>query len=64
MEDLDNLIKELEMLKKEHQRISDEILQIGPFLDEMSMRRLKKNKLSLKDTINHLENIIYPDIIA
>jgi len=32
--------------------------------DQLQLRRLKKMKLDLKDKIQHIENLLIPDIIA
>ena len=32
--------------------------------DQLQLRRLKKMKLELKDKIQHIENLLIPDIIA
>ena len=32
--------------------------------DQFQLRRLKKMKLDLKDKIQHIENLLIPDIIA
>jgi hypothetical protein len=55
-----NLQNELESLKKEHQELDRQL----DLLDQMTLQRIKKRKLWLKDRIATLEAIIYPDIIA
>lgn len=32
--------------------------------DQLQLRRLKKMKLDIKDKIQHIENLLIPDIIA
>ena len=32
--------------------------------DQLQLRRLKKMKLEIKDKIQHIENLLIPDIIA
>ena len=57
---------ELEVLKYEHRELDDTItvLQENPTSDQLTVQRLKKRKLLLKDMITHLEDQITPDIIA
>ncbi|MEZ5690051.1 MAG: DUF465 domain-containing protein [Rickettsiales bacterium] len=55
-------IKELEMLRMQHRNLDKQINKGG--LDEFTLRRFKQMKLSLRDRITTLENILYPDIIA
>lgn len=56
----------LEVLRREHRDLDDAIdaLQDRAAQDMLSLRRLKKQKLSLKDQIAQLEDRITPDIIA
>lgn len=53
-------------LKAEHRRIDIEIAALVDTgaLDIVNIRRMKKIKLSIKDQITYLENILTPDIIA
>lgn len=56
----------LQNLRDQHRRIDTEISDImaaGVF-DIMTIKRMKKAKLSLKDEIAALENQLTPDIIA
>jgi hypothetical protein len=56
----------LATLKTEHRALDDWIaaLLAAPFIDQLEVRRLKKRKLSLRDEIVRLEDMITPDIIA
>ncbi|WP_116083230.1 YdcH family protein [Tropicimonas sp. IMCC34011] len=56
----------LDVLQREHRELDEAIaaLEGGLRLDTLAIRRLKKQKLSLKDRIAHLEDQITPDIIA
>jgi hypothetical protein len=56
----------LEMLRREHRDLDEAIhaLQERGSADMLTVRRLKKQKLSLKDQIRVLEDRILPDIIA
>ena len=57
------LFKRLDALRAEHNLLDDQIdHQIA--LDEFTRQRLKRKRLQLRDEINKLEQIVYPDIIA
>ena len=60
------LCLELEVLRGEHRDLDDAIsaLQEKAGADRLTIQRLKKRKLLLKDKIAHLEDQITPDIIA
>jgi len=62
----DVLRYELEVLKQEHRDLDEAItaLQERGTADRLTVRRLKKQKLALKDEISRLEDRITPDIIA
>lgn len=57
---------ELEVLKCEHRDLDDAIhaLQESRRADQLSLKRLKKKKLALKDRISAIEDELLPDIIA
>ena len=57
---------ELAELKREHRDLDDAIaaLQETHRADPLRLRRLKKQKLSLKDQISRIEDKLTPDIIA
>ena len=57
---------ELEVLRREHRDLDDAIaaLQESRRADQLRLRRLKKQKLALKDKITRLEDQLTPDIIA
>jgi len=57
---------ELEVLKREHRDLDDaiEALQDSRRADQLRLRRLKKQKLQLKDKIAQIEDRLTPDIIA
>ncbi len=66
MTNRDVLEAKLIELKTEHRDLDDIITHLGkevPF-DQLQMQRLKKRKLQLKDSINHLQAQLVPDIIA
>jgi hypothetical protein len=56
----------LEVLRREHRDLDEAIhaLQERGAADMLTLRRLKKQKLALKDQIRLLEDRILPDIIA
>ena len=56
----------LGVLKSEHRDLDDAIhaLRESALTDQLTMRRLKKQKLFLKDQIVKIEDQLIPDIIA
>lgn len=66
MEQLEVLRVKLEVLKREHRDLDEaiEALHDRGSSDMLTIRRLKKQKLILKDQIVALEDRILPDIIA
>jgi hypothetical protein len=56
----------LEDLRSEHRALDHELKNIAddPLIDDLQVQRLKKRKLFLKDSINHLKDKLVPDIIA
>ncbi len=56
----------LELLQREHRDLDDAIaaLDAGGRADALTLRRLKKRKLLLKDEIQRIGDEITPDIIA
>ena len=57
---------ELEVLRDEHRDLDEAIIALHekPTSDTLTILRLKKRKLLLKDKIAHLKDQITPDIIA
>lgn len=53
-------------LKQEHRDLDDIISRLlhSPDMEELQLKRFKKRKLKLKDTILQLENALIPDILA
>lgn len=66
MEQIEVLRVKLEVLKREHRDLDEAIhaLEERGSADMLTLRRLKKQKLMLKDQIVVLEDRILPDIIA
>jgi len=58
--------QQLEQLKVEHRDLDDAIhaLETSGRGDQLALRRLKKQKLALKDQISRVEDTLTPDIIA
>jgi hypothetical protein len=56
----------LTRLTAEHRDLDTEIvrLELLPVADQLTIKRLKKRKLALKDRITMLEDRLLPDIIA
>lgn len=56
----------LEVLRQEHRDLDEAIhaMESTARGDQLALRRLKKQKLYLKDQITRLEDILTPDIIA
>ncbi len=57
---------ELETMRREHRDLDEAIaaLHRNTHPDVLTLQRLKRKKLALKDKIRRLENEITPDIIA
>jgi hypothetical protein len=66
METDDVLRIKLEVLKREHRDLDAAILALEGTgtADQLALRRLKKQKLQLKDRIAIIEDRLTPDIIA
>ena len=66
MEQVEVLRVELAVLRRKHRDLDDAIhaLEVRGPSDMLTVRRLKKEKLGLKDKIAQLEDRILPDIIA
>ena len=63
---LEVLRVELEVLRREHRDLDDAIhaLEDSGRADQLRLRRLKKQKLALRDKIARIEDELTPDIIA
>ena len=64
--DQSEIRKRLEELHLEHRELDDIIqrLTLSPDIDQLQIKRLKKRKLQLKDSITKLESMLIPDIEA
>ncbi len=60
------LREKLTELRAKHRELDRQIAEIELAVthDQITMRRLKKQKLVLKDQISNLEDRLFPDIIA
>lgn len=56
----------LSIMKDRHRALDDELLdlQLQPLADQLYIRRLKREKLRLRDAIEFLKDEIVPDIDA
>jgi len=71
-ETTDELLDMLELreriyhLKQEHRDLDGaiQLMSEDPASDQLRLKRMKMRKLSLKDTISHLESQLIPDIDA
>ncbi len=64
---LDEMLRiKLEVLRCEHRDLDEavHVLETAGRPDPLTLRRLKKQKLALKDRIARLEDRLIPDIIA
>jgi hypothetical protein len=61
-----SLRNKLETLRERHRNLDEAISKISQNqqVDQLQLRRLKKDKLMLRDQISMLEDMLYPDIIA
>ena len=66
MDSLEVLRVKLAVLRQEHRDLDEAIhaMETAGRSDQLSLRRLKKQKLMLKDQIARLDDILTPDIIA
>lgn len=57
---------ELAVMEREHRDLDEAIqaLEERPLPDQLQIRRLKKQKLKLKEEITSIRDRLYPDIIA
>lgn len=56
----------LEQLKEKHDALESRLigLESAPEVNELDIKRVKKEKLSLKDDIKHYEDMLIPDMDA
>lgn len=65
-DDLPPLEQQLAALQVRHRALDGEIaeLEAQPWQDQLHLRRLKKEKLRLKDAIQRLRTLLIPDLDA
>lgn len=64
-EGLRDLAIKLEKLERDHRALDQKIIDLQITASDMiSLQRLKREKLRMKDEISRLRGLIYPDIIA
>lgn len=66
MDQQELLEAELAELRRRHRMLDEQIEALGEAAraDLLTMQRLKREKLRLKDRIARIEDLLYPDIIA
>lgn len=66
MVDEDSLREQLEELKAEHRALDEQIESLSRVqpVDFLTITKLKKDKLRVKDSIQRIESMLIPDIIA
>ena len=66
LSDRDTLLRRLHELRSEHRDLDTVIIRLSDLggHDQLSVQRLKKRKLVLKDEIARLESRLIPDNIA
>jgi hypothetical protein len=65
-EELVSLEQQLANLQVHHRVLDQEIadLEAQPWQDQLQLRRLKKDKLRLKDTMQRIRTLLIPDLDA
>ncbi len=60
------MTKKLDELREKHRNLDEAIDKMieTKTIDELQLRRLKKEKLQIRDQISLIEDMLYPDIIA
>lgn len=60
------LMQRLRVLKAEHRALDEQIslLDSGPSVDQITLRRMKKRKLFLRDEIEQIRSRLIPDLNA
>ena len=66
MHDPAEIARQLAELRLEHRDLDLMIARVAhdPGIDQLALRRMKKRKLRLKDTIAQLQSLLIPDIDA
>ncbi|MEH6557542.1 MAG: YdcH family protein [Oceanicoccus sp.] len=64
--EIPSLSFQLFQLQTEHRMLDTEIgnLQSFPYIDQLQLQRLKRQKLRLKQNIEHIKAMLIPDLDA
>ena len=59
-------LRKLNLLRMEHRDLDEVIVRLAqdPFVDQLMLKRLKKRKLLIKDSIERLQSEMIPDLNA
>ncbi len=59
-------LRKLKLLRMEHRDLDEVIVRLSqdPFVDQLMLKRLKKRKLLIKDSIERLQSEMIPDLNA
>ncbi len=62
----EEIVRTIMQLRIEHRDLDDAILALAKadYVDQLQLKRLKKRKLSIKDTLLKLESNLIPDVDA
>lgn len=65
-DELPSLEQQLAALQVRHRALDSEIteMEAQPWQDQLQLRRLKKEKLRIKDAIQRLRTLLIPDLDA
>jgi len=65
-QDIASLREKLTQLEVEHRDLDDVIrrMEEGVYVDQLQLRRLKRKKLALKDSIARIKSSLIPDLPA
>ena len=57
-------LRKLKLLRMEHRDLDEVIVRLAqdPFVDQLMLKRLKKRKLLIKDSIERLQSEMIPDL--
>ena len=66
MDDQQGIRIKIEELKAKHRDLDDAIARVAeaPPFDQVSLQRLKKRKLAVRDQLGRMEDKLIPNIIA
>ncbi|MBE87934.1 MAG: hypothetical protein CMM76_00670 [Rhodospirillaceae bacterium] len=66
MDDQQAILIKIKELKATHRDLDDAIARVAesPPFDQVTLQRLKKRKLAIRDQLGRMENKLIPDIIA